>query len=113
MKFWQLNSIMRSEPAVLEAILIKPEWDRYYEWYLNDSEIVAAQDREKLDAIMPNDLVRDVLKDSKQKLFLDGDTLRSYKFGDNDVQISVLSAVERFGGEIVEDVFEKGSFKVG
>jgi len=104
---------MGEESAALETSLIKPEWDLYYEWYLNDSEIVNAQDREKLDAIIPDELSRDALGRSTKMLFLDGKILRSRKFGKHDIQISLLTAFERFGGEIVEDVFEKGSFEVG
>jgi len=112
MKFYQLLGVMGGESAVLESSLIKPEWDRYYEWYLNLKELVNTRDRAKLYAVMPNDLVREVLAGSTQKLFLHEGWLRSYQFSDEDIEMSVLAAFDKFGGDALDDAFEKGSSKV-
>ncbi len=112
MKFWELSSVMGSEQDVLEACLRKPQWVGYYDWYVNLDKIVNAQDREKLDAKMPNALVRDILLRSTQTFFLHGGRLRSRPFTDEDVKLSAVEAFDRFGGTALEETLERGSATV-
>lgn len=111
MKFWELTSVMWSERRALETSLIKPEWDRYYEWYLNYDRLVDEQDREKLDAIVPDKLVSEILSQSKQTFFQGEGWLRSYRFAKDDEEVSALAVFEKFGGRALDEVLEKGSFK--
>lgn len=55
MKFWELISVCRAEPKLLERLADKPEWTVYLDWYRNEDQIVEVQDRSKLDAEMPDD----------------------------------------------------------
>ena len=112
MKFWELVSVMGTECAVLENCLRKPEWAAYYDCYMNYDRIVSAQDREKLDAQMPDALVRDVLSGSRQTFFLYDGWLRSRRFTEKDLGLPALVAFERFGGQALEEALERGSFRV-
>lgn len=103
---------MRSERQVLEGCLVKPRWAKYYEWYLNYARIVGEQDREKLDAIIPNELVSSILSNSKQKFYLNENQLRSYRFTDDDYELSALDVFERCGGGALDEVLERGSLKI-
>jgi hypothetical protein len=112
MKFWEITSVMWGERQVLEACLVKPEWDNYYDWYLDYDRLVSEQDRAKLDAIVPDKLVREILSKSKQFFFQGKGWLRSNRFAKEDEEVSALAAFEKFGGKALDEALEKGSFKV-
>ena len=61
MKFWQLSVIMGRETSHLDAVLKQPRWIEYYQWHQNLDQLCEAFDRSKLDAILPEDLVREAL----------------------------------------------------
>lgn len=103
---------MAGERAVIDVILAKPEWRVYQAWYINFDTHVNMQDRDKLDAVLPDSLVQEVLGLSEQKLFLFEGWLRSRRFCDEDIELSVLEAFEQFGLNAIDDAFEKGSAKV-
>jgi hypothetical protein len=112
MKFWELTSVMRAEPNLLEVALRKPIWAEYYAWFTNLDKIVDAQDRGKLDARVPDALVRDALSGSRQTFYLYSGQLRSRRFTDEDVELSALDAFTHFGGTALEETLEKGSHRV-
>lgn len=118
MKFWELASVMRGEDPVLEAVLRQEEWRKYHEWYRAHDQLVDSQDREKLDANLPDALIRDVLGKARLKYYLDGTSfpeqsiLRGRRVNDADVELSALTAFERYGGMVLEDTLEKGSYRV-
>lgn len=112
MKFWELTAVMGSECAVLDLCLRKPEWAVYHGWYTDLDRIVGVQDREKLDALMPDALVRDVLSRSRQLVFLYDGWLRSRRFTEQDLTLPALAAFEMFGGKALEEAHERGSFRV-
>jgi hypothetical protein len=112
MKFWELTSVVRDERQILEAGLSKPEWNQYYDWYLNLDHLCRVQDREKLDAIIPVQLARDVLSSSKRLFYLNASQLRASRFTKDDLELSALETFEKFGGKAMEEAREFGSFKI-
>jgi hypothetical protein len=74
---------------------------------------VQAQDRNILDAELPDDLVRSVLSKLLITLYLSSDGwLRSRVLNLRDKHLSASEAFERYGGEAIEDVLEYGSHRV-
>jgi hypothetical protein len=111
MKFWKLVSIMREEGDVLASCLQQPEWRAFYDLFLNFDKLVRQQDRTKLDADVPGRLIRTVLGQSRQKLFLRDNLLRSRQTDMDDVPLGVLTVYDRFG-DVIDEVMERGSFRV-
>lgn len=103
---------MAGERAVIDVVLAKPEWRAYQAWYINFDTLVTTQDRDKLDAVMPDNLVQEVLGLSEQKLFSFEGWLRPRRVCDEDIELSVLEAFEKFGPNAIDDAFERGSTKV-
>lgn len=112
MKFWELRSICRDKPKTLKKVFSQKKWRMYAEWNNDIAQLVQTQDREKLDAILPDELVEQVLNKHPGVLYLYGGHLRSYRFNRNEHKISYLKAFQKYGGTAVEDTLEKGSFKV-
>lgn len=115
MKFWQLHAVVRSEDQakIRSAAASRTEWNFIDDWLANFSDLVTTQDRTKLDYELPDDFVRVVLKGVKLRYYLGRDGyLRSRKRSFRDKRMSALEAFDRFGGEVIEDVLEKGCYKV-
>jgi hypothetical protein len=118
MKFWELASVMGEEEPVLEAVLRQNEWQKYHAWYQTYDQLVTSQDRERLDTILPDALIKDVLGKARLRYYLDETSfpeqsiLRGRRVNDADVEMSALTAFERFGGMVLEDTLEKGSYRV-
>ena len=108
MKFWQLVSICRERPDILRQILQADKRKRYYKTFLMFDELVEKQEREALDEIVPDELVLVVLKDDTRQLYISNGYLRIQPLGISDEETSILSAYQRFGGRILEEVLEKG-----
>jgi hypothetical protein len=89
-------------------------WEQFAIWYGDYDRLVDQQDREKLDYELPDGIVRLVLAQSDKVYFLAKDGwLRSYRISSEDEKLSALEAFQRYGGDVIEDVLEKGSFFVG
>jgi hypothetical protein len=118
MKFWELTSILSGEKGPLEATLKMKRWRKYDEWYQNFPQLVREQDRVKLDAILPESLVKTALREANLKYYVDeisdpsGTILRSRRANDKDIELSALPAYEKYGAVAIEDALEKGSTKV-
>jgi len=109
MRFWQLFSIARDQPELLRGVALQRfEWARYAANAAEIHSIIDRQDRQILDEVVDADFSRAVLTQVKKPLYLGGGCLRSRRL-QYEIEISVLEAVLRFGGEAVEDAFEKGS----
>jgi hypothetical protein len=65
LKFWELTSVCRNEPHLLERLADNPEWSIFLEWNRSINELVDRQDREKLDAEVPHEAVLHVLEASR------------------------------------------------
>lgn len=113
MKFWQLISVCRDMGA-LESTLKNAQPSKYYQWLRDLDEICKLQDRTKLDAMLPGDLVSKALSASPGMVyFCEADrTLRSYSFAKNEQKMSYVEAWRNFGSTALEEALEKGSFRV-
>lgn len=112
MKLWELASHCRAEPALLHRMADDPAWAQFYAWTQNLAQIVAEQDRAKLDVELPDDLCRHVLAASSQRYTLSGGYLRSARSGPPGPELSAIEAFNRFGGSFLEEVDEAGSQEV-
>lgn len=113
MKLWQLFSISREQPEVIEeAAGSDPDWHRYLKLFRSHGDDVDQQRRHILDAAVEDGFAEAVTSKLKRKLYLSGQYLRSRRQGLLDRELSIHEAVRRFGGEVVEDAFEYGLVKV-
>ena len=112
MKFWELVSIMRTQPADLENILHNEQWSLYREWLANWSQIVDKQDRQILDAMVPEELARAAMTHLRDRFQVRNGYLHgcSKSFVPSD-SISALEAYINFGGTTIETTLEKGIAK--
>jgi hypothetical protein len=69
MKFWELVSMFRSEEDLLRQVLNQPEWQKYFDNYINLAHMVKIQDRNTLDEQMPGDLVMEICFKSRIKFW--------------------------------------------
>jgi hypothetical protein len=111
-KFWELTSVCRAEPSLLERLADKPEWTVYLDWYRNVDQIVTEQDQSKLDAEMPDDACLHVLSASQTKYYLSGGYLRFRRFSPSDRALSAVDAFKLYGGSALEDAREYGLVEV-
>jgi hypothetical protein len=112
MKFWELVSYCRAEPALLYRLADDPAWAGFYAWSQNFDQIVAQQDRAKLDVELPDDLCRHVLAASRKRYTLSRGYLRAAPSSQPGQQFSAIEAYERCGGGFLEEVNEAGSKEV-
>ena len=54
MRLWELASVCRAEPHLMDRLSANPGWVVYLDWYRNIDRLVRAQDRAKLDAELPD-----------------------------------------------------------
>ena len=115
MKLWELHSVCRTQPDLIEARLqTEPHWQKWFEEFRSFDELVRTQDRSRLDAELPDDVVRLVLGELRVTYYLSDDGwLRSRADRARDKALSALSAFELYGGSVLEDVLEHGSVQVG
>jgi hypothetical protein len=109
-KFWQLTSLLRDTPSsVRQASQLKAEWTRYGDWCANEKQLIVTQDREKLDATLPDEFVRAVLSRVDMSFYVDTEGwIRLRRENSSDTRMTALEAFNRFGGELLEDALEKG-----
>ena len=111
MKFWQLTSLLRERLySIIELARTKSEWVHFAQWVDRQPRLIASQDREKLDAELPDDLVRAVLSsvDMPFRVDLVG-WVRTASRSDTKYEcLSAFEAFDHFGGEVLEDAVEKG-----
>ena len=91
--------------------LRNPEWTEFKEIHDNYTDIVNKQEKMKLNRIVPDELARAVVSKLKLRFVLRGDNLRLAPDGEEG-DLSAMDVVDRFGGEVIEEVLEKGSFRV-
>ena len=123
MKLWELDSILnwafniyngKHREVPIEVAGIKPEWEYLASWFNELDAYIIAGRRDLLDSHIPVDFVCSVLNKVNKYCYLskkDGH-LRSYKFKSDDEPLSYLECFNRYGGTILEDTLEKGSYKV-
>lgn len=111
MMFWQLVSVFRNAPSVLEQVLEEPEWADYLEWYKGFNGHVNSQNRTILDAILPEQLIVRALGRCDLRFQIQDGVLRQCHV-QSEASISAVDVCHRYGGEAIEEVLEKGSFQV-
>ena len=115
MKFWELTSIFRTEPHILDTVLSNPQWLPFQSAYAQFSALVATQDRTILDAEVPAALARAVASQTQLRFryYPEMKLLRLFEpdfFPEQASQeLNALEVYERFGGSCMEEVLEKGS----
>lgn len=115
MKLWQMDSILqgnRSLPATVAAS--NEAWHYLKSLFDEMHELRKKGNRDILDADLPSEFVIAVLNEVDQYCFLSSDGwLRSRRIDLNDKKLSFVECFKKYGGEILEDVGEKGAFQVG
>ena len=115
MKFWELTSIFRTEPHILDTVLSNPQWLPFQSAYAQFSALVATQDRTIQDAEVPAALARAVASQTQLRFryYPEMKLLRLFEpdfFPEQASQeLNALEVYERFGGSCMEEVLEKGS----
>ena len=116
MKFWELVSAFREEPEILSEVLGKEKWRRqYHHLFLNFDSLVQIQDREALDAPVPLELSREIAKLFSGKFYYypEKNIIRNADVDripdEQRIILSALEVHEKFGGSVIEEIFEYGS----
>lgn len=116
MKFWQFISLFRDEESLLELVLKEPQWALYCQWYSDFEQHARNRNLFVLDAEMPDELCRHALRLSRKRFYIRGDHLDLYMPGERILPthrgMTAIEAFDRFGGTVLEEVFEKGSHKL-
>jgi hypothetical protein len=105
---------MRDNTALLQSIASSQEnWKQFVIWFEDFGKLVHAQDRSKLDYELPDGMVRLALAHSEEVCFLSKDGwLRSWRMSPDDELLPALEVYQRYGGDVLEDVFEKGVVRI-
>jgi hypothetical protein len=111
-KFWELGSVCRAEPQLMERLADNPAWATYLEWLRDFARIVNEQDRGKLDSPVPLAACKHVLAGSRIRYFMSGGYLRMVRAGPSDRVLSAVEVLELYGGSLLEDVREYGLARV-
>lgn len=117
MKFWELISVTRGERSVvIRAAGVKPEWAVFGEWATTYDDIIARQDRAKLDLDLDPDFVRAALIASHLRFYLT--TKPGYpvmckdRVSPQDSMMLALEAFDLYGGHAMEQTVEFGSYRI-
>ena len=110
MKFWQLVSTTDHNIDLIKAIASSNQnWSEFANWLNQYEALVRTQDRKKLDCVIPDAFVMRVLDQSELVCFLSKDGwLRAWRMSPEDMSISATEAYKRYGGDIIERVFNNG-----
>ena len=108
MKFWELVSHCRDEPALLNRLADDPAWAAFLAWNQTFDQLVARQDRAKLDFELPDDACRHVLSNSGLRYEVSDGYVRTWHSRSAGEEISALEVFDRYGGSFLEDVNEYG-----
>ena len=119
MRFWELVSVFCDESHIIKATLQDERWAEYRRWYDQYSLFVGPQNREILDAEIPDELCRNIVSQSIKKYALfRGENLRRgeqpHPLGETPLEVlSALEIYDRFGGRCFEEIKEFGSYIIG
>ncbi len=116
MKFWEFNAAFRWSAISLDTLLHSKEWMSPFGEYIDRyHELVQAQDRNVLDMPVPFELshAAAVLCDDLIFTIDNRGNIRQQQPSDvSGTEISAAYIHDHFGGAIIEDVLEKGSYRV-
>jgi hypothetical protein len=112
MKFWELMSVCRDEPKLLDHLADSPDWAEYAAWWRNERELIINQDRAKLDHQLSDDVCRHVLAGSDVRYRIIHGHVRCVPRDSEGQTYSAVEIYDRFGGSTLEEVKEFGSFRI-
>ena len=122
MKLWQLDSILNDSKGnrslSTKIAATKEEWHYLTTWFSDIVEYYNRRDRSVLDAELPEDFVKKVLEESGIVCYKYGDDfmfgdglIGSYKY-DGSKEVSAIEVYLQYGGDVLEQVFDRGAVKV-
>jgi len=125
MKLWQLDSILcanRNRGLSVKVAALKVKWS-YLKPVFESIEIFYENtDKNTLDIILPSDFVIQVLSESdivcyKTRIWYENNQcwqsrLKSRSYSHEDEKIAAVDVYIRYGGDVLENVFEKGVVEV-
>src|SRR5262245_6288765 len=114
MKFWQLMSVARDQPNLVERLASsRDQWTGYAELARVFPALVKAQDRARLDSVVDDDFVAVVLGELQGHCYRAKDHwLRSWRMDASDEALSMAAVFQTYGGNVLEEVLERGSVLV-
>jgi hypothetical protein len=113
MKFWELYSIFRDDRETLRRLLAEEAVDPYLKWFDSLTDIVNAQDRQVLDAVIPERLAARAMQACKLRFFVRDGTLHFCPPGSvHEGQLSAFDVYHNYGGSVIEEVLEKGCWQL-
>ena len=114
MKLLEMDSILQGDrglPATVAAS--NKEW-HFLKNLFNEMDQLRQKGSDLLDTNLPSEFVIAVLSEVEGSCFLSNDGwLRSWRMDSNDKKLSFVDCFTRHGGQILEEVGEKGSVQVG
>jgi hypothetical protein len=116
MMAWQLDSVLGGDRGLpVEVAATKQEWSGMSALFAEMSALRLRGEKRALEAVLPDGFVRAVLAKSDLSCFVtsDGKYLRSRSYAGTDRRMSALDVYARFGGTVLEEVFERGMTEVG
>jgi hypothetical protein len=108
MKFWELVSVCRSKPHLLDRLADRPDWSDYLDWYHDFDRLVRIQDRTKLNAEVPEEACVHVLTALHMPYYEADGHIRLRRHNRTDRVVTAVDIYRRFGGAYLEDVNEYG-----
>lgn len=116
MKVWEFMSAFRWSDVSLIDLVHDERWVEPYGKYFDQfDQLVQSQDRAVLDSPVPIELSRAAASLCDDLLFTISDDGNIRRLTSGDESASALSAThihDNFGGAIIEDVLEKGSYRL-
>jgi hypothetical protein len=114
MKFWELVSLFRDETEVLEKGLAEKRWSDFQDMFYDYDFLVSAKHDEVLDKIVPDLLMQKLAALSTKQYTFDAKNkvLSKHNATDETKVLSMQAVIEKFGDSFLEEIEEKGSFKL-
>jgi hypothetical protein len=116
MKFWELVSLFRDETEVLEKGFAEKRWSDFQDMFYDYDFLVSAKHDEVLDKIVPDLLMQKLAALSSKQYIFDAknNVLKRHLATDkpNTDVLSMQAVIEKFGDTFLEEIEEKGSFKL-
>ncbi|MEV0454877.1 hypothetical protein [Catellatospora methionotrophica] len=104
MKLWELVSVCRDEPHLVERLGDRAEWAAY----LDSARRAGELPRDQLDQELSDEACAHVLEASTLVLWLSDGYVRCRNTGSGGVALSAAEVFHRYGGRFLEDVCEYG-----